>query len=169
MARLRRNKGQVYAHGQQKTDRNGNNFYIFIYINLFILYIYTFLYIFLIFYLNINIWFFFSIQQMERFKIVERETKTKAYSKEGLTSAARLDPAERERAEVGQWLNHCIDTLQIQSDQFEAEIEVLQGERGTIGLKKHFHYSQNLALHFLKLLSCCSSNSGYKEYLIAPK
>jgi len=65
--------------------------------------------------------------QMERFKIVERETKTKAYSKEGLTSAARLDPAERERAEVGQWLNHCIDTLQIQSDQFEAEIEVLQG------------------------------------------
>jgi len=65
--------------------------------------------------------------QMERFKIVERETKTKAYSKEGLTSAARMDPAERERAEVSQWLNHCIDTLNIQSDQFEAEVELLQG------------------------------------------
>ena len=28
--------------------------------------------------------------QMERFKIVERETKTKAYSKEGLTNSARV-------------------------------------------------------------------------------
>ena len=33
---------------------------------------------------------------------------------EGLTAASRLDPAERERAEVFQWLNHCIDTLNIQ-------------------------------------------------------
>lgn len=63
--------------------------------------------------------------QMERFKVVERETKTKAYSKEGLTASTRLDPAERERAEVTQWLNHCIDTLNIQVDQFEAEIETL--------------------------------------------
>jgi len=63
--------------------------------------------------------------QMERFKVVERETKTKAYSKEGLTASTRLDPAERERAEVCQWLNHCIDTLNIQVDQFEAEIETL--------------------------------------------
>ena len=46
--------------------------------------------------------------------MVERETKTKAYSKEGLTASARLDPAERERAEITQWLNHCIDTLNIQ-------------------------------------------------------
>ena len=54
------------------------------------------------------------LQQMERFKVVERETKTKAYSKEGLTASARMDPAERERAEVNQWLNHCIDSLNIQ-------------------------------------------------------
>ena len=38
---------------------------------------------------------FHILQQMERFKIVERETKTKAYSKEGLTNSARMDPAER--------------------------------------------------------------------------
>lgn len=63
--------------------------------------------------------------QMERFKVVERETKTKAYSKEGLTGPARLDPAERERGEITQWLNHCIDTLNIQVDQFEAELETL--------------------------------------------
>merc|ERR1719492_406183 len=35
--------------------------------------------------------------QMERFKIVERETKTKAYSKEGLGLAAKIDPATREK------------------------------------------------------------------------
>ena len=69
----------------------------------------------------------FSLQQMERFKIVERETKTKAYSKEGLTNSARMDPAEREKAGVQNWLNQCIDTLNIQVDQFEAEIESLQG------------------------------------------
>ena len=51
---------------------------------------------------------------MERFKVVERETKTKAYSKEGLTGPARLDPAEKERHDITQWLNHCIDTLNIQ-------------------------------------------------------
>jgi len=65
--------------------------------------------------------------QMERFKIVERETKTKAYSKEGLTNSARLDPVEKEKAEVMNWLNQCIDSLNIQVDQFEAEIESLQG------------------------------------------
>ena len=67
---------------------------------------------------------------MERFKIVERETKTKAYSKEGLTNSTRMDPAEKEKAEVMNWLNQCIDSLNIQVDQFEAEIESLQGRLG---------------------------------------
>lgn len=43
-------------------------------------------------------------QQMERFKVVERETKTKAYSKEGLGLAQKVDPAQKEKEEVGQWL-----------------------------------------------------------------
>ncbi len=64
---------------------------------------------------------------MERFKVVERETKTKAYSKEGLTSGTKLDPAEKERCEVAQWLNDCLEKLNIQMDQFEAEIETLGG------------------------------------------
>lgn len=41
---------------------------------------------------------------MERFKVVERETKTKAYSKEGLGLAQKVDPAQKEKEEVGQWL-----------------------------------------------------------------
>ena len=62
---------------------------------------------------------------MERFKIVERETKTKAYSKEGLTSGSKLDPVERERYEINQWLNQCLDKFNLDIDQFEAEIETL--------------------------------------------
>jgi len=70
--------------------------------------------------------------KMEKFKIVERETKTKAYSKEGLTSGQKLDPAERERADISQWLNTQLESLNIQIDQFEAEIESL----GTTKKKK---------------------------------
>ncbi len=40
--------------------------------------------------------------------------KSNGHEQEGLTAASRLDPAERERAEISQWLNHCIDTLNIQ-------------------------------------------------------
>ena len=32
--------------------------------------------------------------KMEAFKICEKETKTKAYSKEGLAQASKLDPRE---------------------------------------------------------------------------
>uniref|UniRef100_A0A9J7ZVA0 CCR4-NOT transcription complex, subunit 3b n=1 Tax=Cyprinus carpio carpio TaxID=630221 RepID=A0A9J7ZVA0_CYPCA len=63
--------------------------------------------------------------QMERFKIVERETKTKAYSKEGLGLAQKVDPAQKEKEEVGQWLTNTIDTLNMQVDQFESEVESL--------------------------------------------
>lgn len=63
--------------------------------------------------------------QMERFKVVERETKTKAYSKEGLGAAQKLDPAQKERDEISAWLVSSIDALNLQVDQFESEIESL--------------------------------------------
>ncbi|XP_058060954.1 CCR4-NOT transcription complex subunit 3 isoform X3 [Anopheles bellator] len=63
--------------------------------------------------------------QMERFKVVERETKTKAYSKEGLGAAQKMDPAQREKEEISSWLTSSINSLQIQIDQFECEIESL--------------------------------------------
>ncbi|XP_018494598.1 CCR4-NOT transcription complex subunit 3 [Galendromus occidentalis] len=62
--------------------------------------------------------------QMERFKVVERETKTKAYSKEGLSGGVqKIDPAQKEKDEMNQWLANCIDSLNIQVDQFECEME----------------------------------------------
>ncbi|CAH1155626.1 unnamed protein product [Phaedon cochleariae] len=63
--------------------------------------------------------------QMERFKVVERETKTKAYSKEGLGAAQKLDPAQKERDEIQHWLVSSIEKLNIGTDSFESEIELL--------------------------------------------
>jgi CCR4-NOT transcription complex subunit 3 len=42
--------------------------------------------------------------QMERFKICEKETKTKAFSKEGLGQAAKLDPREAARKDMENWI-----------------------------------------------------------------
>lgn len=42
---------------------------------------------------------------MERFKVVEREIKTKSYSKEGLGAVNKLDPATKEKEEVTSWVN----------------------------------------------------------------
>uniref|UniRef100_A0A1A9UWT8 CCR4-NOT transcription complex subunit 3 n=1 Tax=Glossina austeni TaxID=7395 RepID=A0A1A9UWT8_GLOAU len=63
--------------------------------------------------------------QMERFKVVERETKTKAYSKEGLGAAQKMDPAQRIKDVARNWLTSSISSLQIQIDQYESEIESL--------------------------------------------
>ena len=54
---------------------------------------------------------FVLLQQMERFKIVERETKTKAYSKEGLGQPQKKDQATKEREELRCWLTDCIERL----------------------------------------------------------
>lgn len=62
---------------------------------------------------------------MERFKVVERETKTKAYSKEGLGAAQKLDPAQRVKDEIRTWITQSINLLQIQIDQYESEVESL--------------------------------------------
>lgn len=63
--------------------------------------------------------------QMERFKIVEKETKTKAYSKEGLGAAAKMDPVTKEKGEIINWLSHSIENLNMQLDKFESELETL--------------------------------------------
>ena len=61
-------------------------------------------------------------QQMERFKVIERETKTKAFSKEGLAAAAKVDPREKERNEVREWLNECVNDLNMQMEQYVSSL-----------------------------------------------
>lgn len=64
--------------------------------------------------------------EMERFKACEKEMKTKAYSKEGLTSS-KLDPREKERQETMNFIQNMIEELDRQVESLESEQESLQG------------------------------------------
>lgn len=50
-------------------------------------------------------------RQMERFKVCEKETKTKMFSKEGLALAQKQDPKEKARNEMRDWINTTVATL----------------------------------------------------------
>ena len=59
--------------------------------------------------------------KMEQFKICEKDTKTKAYSKEGLARDSRMDPKEQEKEEKRDWINQCIESLTELIDNIEVE------------------------------------------------
>ncbi|KAK3349456.1 Not1 N-terminal domain, CCR4-Not complex component-domain-containing protein [Lasiosphaeria hispida] len=63
--------------------------------------------------------------QMEKFKAVEKAMKTKAYSKEGLSAAAKLDPKEQAKIEAGEFLSTTVDELEQQIEILEAEGEAI--------------------------------------------
>ncbi|KAI9001152.1 Not1 N-terminal domain, CCR4-Not complex component-domain-containing protein [Trametes punicea] len=65
--------------------------------------------------------------QMEKFKACEKEMKTKAFSKEGLTQASKLDPKQQEKVDCMSWVQQMMDDLMVQVETAEAEIETLQG------------------------------------------
>ncbi|KAL1890285.1 general negative regulator of transcription subunit 5 [Ceratocystis pirilliformis] len=63
--------------------------------------------------------------QMEKFKAVEKAMKTKAYSKEGLSAAAKLDPKEKAKEESGAFLREMVGSLELQVEALEVESESL--------------------------------------------
>ncbi|KAF9151479.1 proteinral negative regulator of transcription subunit 5 [Linnemannia schmuckeri] len=65
-------------------------------------------------------------QQMEKFKVIEKEMKTKAYSREGLIMSGRLDPKEKEKADLCAWVTERVESLNMQIEAMEAEVETLQ-------------------------------------------
>ena len=58
---------------------------------------------------------------MERFKAVEKEMKTKAFSKEGLSAAAKLSPEEQAKADTCDFLSTMVEQLEQQIEALEAE------------------------------------------------
>jgi CCR4-NOT transcription complex subunit 3 len=64
---------------------------------------------------------------MERFKAVEKAMKTKAYSKEGLSAAAKLDPQEEAKEKASEYLGIKIDELEQQIEGLEAESQMIKG------------------------------------------
>lgn len=67
--------------------------------------------------------------RMEKFKAVEKLMKTKAFSKEGLSAAAQLDPKEKAKAEASDFLGTQIDELEQRIEALEAERETLQSTK----------------------------------------
>ena len=63
--------------------------------------------------------------EMERFKVCEKEFKTKAFSKEGLSQAAKEDPKTKERNRVRNWLSAGLETVNDSKDKYEAELETI--------------------------------------------
>ncbi|KAK9472067.1 Not1 N-terminal domain, CCR4-Not complex component-domain-containing protein [Dipodascopsis tothii] len=64
-------------------------------------------------------------QEMERFKACEKEMKTKAYSKEGLTASLKLDPREKEKQEMCHFISNMLEDLDRQIETHEAQVEAL--------------------------------------------
>ncbi|CAI0384021.1 unnamed protein product [Linum tenue] len=86
-------------------------------------------------------------REMERFKICEKETKTKAFSKEGLGQQPKTDPREKAKAETRDWLNNMVSELESQIDSFEAEIEGLTVKKGKTRPPRLTHLEASIQRH----------------------
>lgn len=63
--------------------------------------------------------------KMEMFKVCERETKTKAYSNDGLAQSDKLDPLEQAKASTKDWILTCLNELNTQLQAYEVDLERL--------------------------------------------
>ncbi|XVE89803.1 hypothetical protein DITRI_Ditri20bG0024100 [Diplodiscus trichospermus] len=86
-------------------------------------------------------------REMERFKICEKETKTKAFSKEGLGQQPKTDPKEKAKSETRDWLNNLVGELESQIDSFEAEIEGLFVKKGKTRPPRLTHLETSVTRH----------------------
>lgn len=86
-------------------------------------------------------------REMERFKVCEKETKTKAFSKEGLGQQPKTDPKEKAKAETRDWLNNAVSELESQIDCFEADIEGLSVKKGKSKPPRLTHLEESISRH----------------------
>lgn len=68
--------------------------------------------------------------KMEQFKVCEKETKTKTYSKEGLARTEKLSPEEQAKVDTCKWVGDMIEKLQDLVEDKDVEIERLSAGRG---------------------------------------
>lgn len=88
---------------------------------------------------------------MEKFKNYEKESKTKAYSKEGLLNARENAKKEDPKGEIRVWAQKMIDELKIQIDDFEMKKEAINAKKNPSALELE-HYSKSLTRHNFHLM-----------------
>lgn len=93
--------------------------------------------------------------KMEAFKIVEKETKTKTFSKEGLLRQDKVDPEEQKREETIEWMSSVIEQLQVLIDEVDLEIVKLSAGKGKKTNKSQLedcsHHMKQHKFHMNKL------------------
>jgi len=93
--------------------------------------------------------------KMEQFKICEKETKTKTYSKEGLLRQEKLDPAEQAKKDCTAWIAEYIDKLNELVEDRDVEIEKLSSGKGKKTnkhlIEEHTEVMNNHKFHVSKL------------------
>ncbi|KAJ1401413.1 hypothetical protein SESBI_28789 [Sesbania bispinosa] len=93
-------------------------------------------------------------REMERFKICEKETKTKAFSKEGLVQQPKTDPREKAKSETRDWLNNVVGELESQIDNFEAELEGFSIKKGKSRPPRLTHLETSITRHKAHIKKC---------------
>lgn len=94
--------------------------------------------------------------EMERFKIMEKEMKTKAFSKEGLQQPNKLDAKEASYNKIRIWINEAIDSLEIQNDSLSSKSDSVFRERNALYISR---LEQILRMLLLDRLSIEDVNS----------
>jgi len=93
--------------------------------------------------------------KMEQFKICEKETKTKTYSKEGLARAERLSPEEQAKIETCEWVSDVVKNLGECVDDRDVEIERLSSGKGKKtnknAIEEYNEYIKSHKFHINKL------------------
>eukprot|EP00591_Stephanopyxis_turris_P001934 CAMPEP_0195522614 /NCGR_PEP_ID=MMETSP0794_2-20130614/20939_1 /TAXON_ID=515487 /ORGANISM="Stephanopyxis turris, Strain CCMP 815" /LENGTH=700 /DNA_ID=CAMNT_0040652411 /DNA_START=27 /DNA_END=2129 /DNA_ORIENTATION=+ len=93
--------------------------------------------------------------KMEQFKICEKETKTKTYSKEGLARAEKLNPEDEAKQKTTKWISDVIDQLNQLVDDRDVEIERLSSGKGKKSnkhiIEEYNQYITNHKFHISKL------------------
>ena len=72
-------------------------------------------------------------RRMEAFKLIERDSKTKQYSKEGLMRTADLTPEEKRRRTTTDWVDKLLDRLNDEAEEWEKEQEALEEDESQSG------------------------------------
>lgn len=96
-----------------------------------------------------------SQPKMEQFKVCEKETKTKTYSKEGLARTDRLSPDEQARMDTCEWVGDIVKRLHECVEEREVAVETLLAGKGKKTNKhqidEHNEFIANHKFHINKL------------------
>jgi CCR4-NOT transcription complex subunit 3 len=108
-------------------------------------------------------------QQMERFKVIERETKQKPYSKDALGNNYKFDPHHKEQEEIREWLQGCNNKLSAKIEELEGRLDDLNANKKKRIDKEKIEQTKNSLdthRHYLDTLERISNMVSKKQFSV---